>query len=86
MVPLIQEAQLGQRPASSCLLEVEDQSVHEEVQDFLQTENRSEKELIDLQCSALAYMLQMSEEVEADSSCEEPQKCHVSPRHESVNQ
>ncbi|XP_075883950.1 NLR family CARD domain-containing protein 3-like isoform X3 [Nelusetta ayraudi] len=45
-----------------CLLEVKDQSVHQEVQEFLQSENRSEKELSAIQCSALAYMLQMSEE------------------------
>ncbi|XP_075872658.1 NLR family CARD domain-containing protein 3-like isoform X2 [Nelusetta ayraudi] len=46
-----------------CLLEVKDQSVHQEVQEFLQSENRSGKQLSDIQCSALAYMLQMSEEV-----------------------
>ncbi|XP_075906282.1 NLR family CARD domain-containing protein 3 [Nelusetta ayraudi] len=46
-----------------CLLEVKDQSLHQEVQEFLQSENRSEKELSDIQCSALAYVLQMSEEV-----------------------
>ncbi|XP_075869115.1 NLR family CARD domain-containing protein 3-like [Nelusetta ayraudi] len=46
-----------------CLLEVQDQSVHQEVQEFLQSENRSEKRLSAIQCSALAYMLQMSEEV-----------------------
>ncbi|XP_075897456.1 NLR family CARD domain-containing protein 3-like [Nelusetta ayraudi] len=46
-----------------CLLEVKDQSVHQEVQEFLQSENTSEKELSAIQCSALAYMLQMSEEV-----------------------
>ncbi|XP_075886768.1 NLR family CARD domain-containing protein 3-like [Nelusetta ayraudi] len=46
-----------------CLLEVKDQSVHQEVQEFLQSENRSKKKLSAIQCSALAYMLQMSEEV-----------------------
>ncbi|XP_075885553.1 NLR family CARD domain-containing protein 3-like isoform X2 [Nelusetta ayraudi] len=46
-----------------CLLEVKDQSVHQEVQEFLQSENRSEKALSAIQCSALADMLQMSEEV-----------------------
>ncbi|XP_075884515.1 NLR family CARD domain-containing protein 3-like [Nelusetta ayraudi] len=51
-----------------CLLEVKDQSVHQEVQEFLQSENRSKKELSVFQCSALAYMLQMSEEVELDLS------------------
>ncbi|XP_075873026.1 uncharacterized protein LOC142882264 isoform X2 [Nelusetta ayraudi] len=46
-----------------CLLELKDQSVHQEVQVFLQSENRSGKQLSDIQCSALAYVLQMSEEV-----------------------
>ncbi|XP_075891751.1 uncharacterized protein LOC142894831 isoform X4 [Nelusetta ayraudi] len=46
-----------------CLLEVKDQSVHQEVQEFLQSENRSGKKLSAIQCSALAFMLQMSEEV-----------------------
>ncbi|XP_075875780.1 NLR family CARD domain-containing protein 3-like, partial [Nelusetta ayraudi] len=46
-----------------CLLEVKDQSVHQEVQEFLQSENRSEKKLSAIQCSALAYVLQMSEEI-----------------------
>ncbi|XP_049444950.1 NLR family CARD domain-containing protein 3-like isoform X2 [Epinephelus fuscoguttatus] len=46
-----------------CLLEMNDHSVHQEIQEFLMSENRSEKELSDFHCSALAYMLQMSEEV-----------------------
>ncbi|XP_033478298.2 protein NLRC3-like isoform X2 [Epinephelus lanceolatus] len=46
-----------------CLLEMNDLSVHQEIQEFLKSENRSEKELSDFHCSALAYMLQMSEEV-----------------------
>ncbi|XP_075904435.1 NLR family CARD domain-containing protein 3-like [Nelusetta ayraudi] len=46
-----------------CLLELKDQSVHQEVQEFLQSENRAGKQLSDIQCSALAYVLQMSEEV-----------------------
>ncbi|XP_051792641.1 NACHT, LRR and PYD domains-containing protein 12-like isoform X7 [Acanthochromis polyacanthus] len=46
-----------------CLMEMKDLSVHQEIQEFLQSENRSEKELSEIQCSALAYMLQMSEEV-----------------------
>ncbi|XP_078019931.1 protein NLRC3-like isoform X24 [Epinephelus lanceolatus] len=46
-----------------CLLEMNDLSVHQEIQEFLKSENRSEKELSQIHCSALAYMLQMSEEV-----------------------
>ncbi|XP_063321288.1 protein NLRC3-like isoform X2 [Pelmatolapia mariae] len=46
-----------------CLMEMNDLSVHQEIQEFLKSENRSEKELSEIQCSALAFMLQMSEEV-----------------------
>ncbi|PWA32850.1 hypothetical protein CCH79_00019322 [Gambusia affinis] len=46
-----------------CLMEMKDLSVYYEIQQFLKSENRSEKELSEIQCSALAYMLQMSEEV-----------------------
>ncbi|XP_053194942.1 NLR family CARD domain-containing protein 3-like [Scomber japonicus] len=46
-----------------CLMEMNDGSVHQEIQEFLKSENRSEKELSEIHCSALAYMLQMSEEV-----------------------
>ncbi|XP_034530921.1 protein NLRC3-like isoform X3 [Notolabrus celidotus] len=46
-----------------CLMEMKDLSVHQEIQAFLKSENRSEKELSMIQCSALAHMLQMSEEV-----------------------
>ncbi|XP_062294154.1 NACHT, LRR and PYD domains-containing protein 3-like isoform X2 [Scomber scombrus] len=46
-----------------CLMEMDDRSVHQEIQEFLKSENRSEKELSLIHCSALAYMLQMSEEV-----------------------
>uniref|UniRef100_A0A671WSS4 NACHT domain-containing protein n=2 Tax=Sparus aurata TaxID=8175 RepID=A0A671WSS4_SPAAU len=46
-----------------CLMEMNDHSVHQEIQEFLKSENRSEKELSVIHCSALAYMLQMSEEV-----------------------
>ncbi|CAI5670219.1 unnamed protein product [Oreochromis niloticus] len=45
-----------------CLMEMNDLSVHQEIQEFLKSENRSEK-LSEIQCSALAFMLQMSEEV-----------------------
>ncbi|XP_030613131.1 NLR family CARD domain-containing protein 3-like [Archocentrus centrarchus] len=46
-----------------CLMEMNDLSVHQEIQEFLKSENRSEKELSVIHCSALAYMLQMSEGV-----------------------
>ncbi|XP_078144533.1 protein NLRC3-like isoform X2 [Centroberyx gerrardi] len=46
-----------------CLVEMNDQSVHQEIQQFLKSDTRSEKELSEIHCSALAYMLQMSEEV-----------------------
>ncbi|XP_061592727.1 NACHT, LRR and PYD domains-containing protein 14-like [Cololabis saira] len=46
-----------------CLMEMNDLSVHQKIQEFLKSENRSEKKLSEIQCSALAYMLQMSEEV-----------------------
>ncbi|XP_074480702.1 NACHT, LRR and PYD domains-containing protein 12-like [Sebastes fasciatus] len=46
-----------------CLTEMNDHSVHQEIQEFLKSENRLEKKLSDIQCSALSYMLQMSEEV-----------------------
>uniref|UniRef100_A0AAQ6AAB4 RING-type domain-containing protein n=1 Tax=Amphiprion ocellaris TaxID=80972 RepID=A0AAQ6AAB4_AMPOC len=46
-----------------CLMEMKDLSVHQEIQEFLQSENRSEKFLSEIHCSALAYMLQMSVEV-----------------------
>ncbi|XP_072235151.1 NACHT, LRR and PYD domains-containing protein 12-like [Leuresthes tenuis] len=44
-----------------CLMEMKDLSVHQEIQEFLKSENRSEKKLSEIHCSALAYMLQMSE-------------------------
>ncbi|XP_062276646.1 NACHT, LRR and PYD domains-containing protein 3-like [Scomber scombrus] len=47
----------------NCLMEMNDHSVHQEIQEFLKSENRSEKKLSVIHCSALAYMLQMSEEV-----------------------
>ncbi|XP_040911497.1 protein NLRC3-like, partial [Toxotes jaculatrix] len=46
-----------------CLMEMNDRSVHQEIQEFLKSENRSEKRLSEIHCSALAYVLQMSEEV-----------------------
>ncbi|KAM9332674.1 uncharacterized protein KZ484_017783 [Pholidichthys leucotaenia] len=46
-----------------CLMEMNDLSVLEEIEAFLQSEKRSWKCLSDIHCSALACMLQMSEEV-----------------------
>ncbi|XP_023805444.2 NACHT, LRR and PYD domains-containing protein 12-like [Oryzias latipes] len=46
-----------------CLMEMKDLSVHQEIQEFLKSENKSEKELLEIHCSALAYTLLMSEEV-----------------------
>ncbi|XP_029943907.1 NACHT, LRR and PYD domains-containing protein 12-like isoform X2 [Salarias fasciatus] len=46
-----------------CLMEMKDLSVHQEIQEFLKSENRSEKKLSEIHCSALAYMLQMSDQV-----------------------
>ncbi|XP_060940501.1 protein NLRC3-like [Limanda limanda] len=46
-----------------CLTEMNDHSVHQQMKQFLTSENRSEEELSEIHCSALAYMLQMSEEV-----------------------
>ncbi|XP_044228209.1 NACHT, LRR and PYD domains-containing protein 12-like [Thunnus albacares] len=46
-----------------CLMEMNDCSVHQEIQEFLKSENRSKKRLSVIHCSALAYMLQMSEKV-----------------------
>ncbi|XP_034551819.1 NACHT, LRR and PYD domains-containing protein 3-like [Notolabrus celidotus] len=46
-----------------CLMEMNDHSVHQDIQEYLQSGNRSEKKLTKTHCSALAYMLQMSDEV-----------------------
>ncbi|XP_047195382.1 NLR family CARD domain-containing protein 3-like, partial [Hippoglossus stenolepis] len=46
-----------------CLTEMNDHSVHQQMQQFLTSENKSEEKLSVIHCSALAYMLQMSEEV-----------------------
>ncbi|KAJ4946416.1 hypothetical protein JOQ06_024083 [Pogonophryne albipinna] len=46
-----------------CLTEMKDLSVHQEITEFLKSDNRSEERLSVIHCSALAYMLQMSEEV-----------------------
>uniref|UniRef100_A0A671WQB0 NACHT domain-containing protein n=1 Tax=Sparus aurata TaxID=8175 RepID=A0A671WQB0_SPAAU len=46
-----------------CLMEMNDHSVLQEIQEFLKSEKRSVKKLSEIHCSALAYMLQMSENV-----------------------
>ncbi|XP_029374423.1 NACHT, LRR and PYD domains-containing protein 12-like, partial [Echeneis naucrates] len=46
-----------------CLMELKDHSVHQDIQEFLKSETRSDKKLSLIHCSALAYMLQMSEDV-----------------------
>ncbi|XP_058501238.1 NACHT, LRR and PYD domains-containing protein 12-like [Solea solea] len=45
-----------------CLTEINDQSVHQKIQEFMKSKDRGQK-LSEIHCSALAYMLQMSEEV-----------------------
>ncbi|KAM3615305.1 uncharacterized protein V6R79_026356 [Siganus canaliculatus] len=46
-----------------CLMEMNDLSVHQEIQEFLRSGNRSDKSLSEIHCSGLAYILQMSEQV-----------------------
>ncbi|XP_060944463.1 NACHT, LRR and PYD domains-containing protein 12-like [Limanda limanda] len=46
-----------------CLTEMNDHSIHQQVQHFLASENKSEEELSEIHCSALAFILQLSEEI-----------------------
>ncbi|XP_051734501.1 NLR family CARD domain-containing protein 3-like isoform X12 [Ctenopharyngodon idella] len=46
-----------------CLLEVKDQTMSREIQEFVKSDKLSEKKLSPAHCSTIAYMLQMSEEV-----------------------
>ncbi|XP_073687777.1 NACHT, LRR and PYD domains-containing protein 3-like [Garra rufa] len=46
-----------------CLLEVKDQTLSSEIQEFVKSDKNSEKRLSPAHCSAIAYMLQMSKEV-----------------------
>ncbi|ROL54823.1 NLR family CARD domain-containing protein 3 [Anabarilius grahami] len=46
-----------------CLLEVKDQTLSREIQEFVKSDKHSEKKLSPAHCTAIAYMLQMSEEV-----------------------
>ncbi len=45
-----------------CLLEVKDQTLSREIQDFVKLDKHSEKYLTSAHCSTITYMLQMSEE------------------------
>ncbi|KAK7919127.1 hypothetical protein WMY93_010411 [Mugilogobius chulae] len=46
-----------------CLMEMKDQSLVQQIQDLLKSRGESQEKLSEFQCSALAYMLQMSEQV-----------------------
>ncbi|XP_041634636.1 NLR family CARD domain-containing protein 3-like [Cheilinus undulatus] len=46
-----------------CLMEINDQIVHQEIQKFLKSENKSEINLSEIHCSGLAHILKMSEKV-----------------------
>ncbi|XP_042584828.1 NLR family CARD domain-containing protein 3-like [Cyprinus carpio] len=46
-----------------CLLEVNDQTLYREIEEFVRSDKQSEKKLSVAHCSAIAYMLQVSEEV-----------------------
>uniref|UniRef100_A0A8C2KMM7 NACHT domain-containing protein n=1 Tax=Cyprinus carpio TaxID=7962 RepID=A0A8C2KMM7_CYPCA len=47
-----------------CLLEMKDQTLYKEIQDFLKSDKqRKSEKLTPAQCSSITYMLQMSEEV-----------------------
>ncbi|XP_016118010.1 protein NLRC3-like [Sinocyclocheilus grahami] len=45
-----------------CLLEVKDQTLSREIQEFVKSDKLSEKKLSAAHCSTIAYILQMSEE------------------------
>ncbi len=45
-----------------CLLEVKDQTLSREIQEFVKSDKDSEKKLSPAQCSTISYMLQMTEE------------------------
>ncbi|XP_048046563.1 NACHT, LRR and PYD domains-containing protein 3-like [Megalobrama amblycephala] len=46
-----------------CLLEMKDQTLFREIQEFVKSENHSSNQLSPSHCSTIAYMLQISEEV-----------------------
>ncbi|XP_059374474.1 NACHT, LRR and PYD domains-containing protein 3-like [Carassius carassius] len=45
-----------------CLMEMKDQTLFKEIQEFVKSENRSENKLSPSHCSTIAYMVQISEE------------------------
>ncbi|XP_026128575.1 protein NLRC3-like isoform X3 [Carassius auratus] len=45
-----------------CLLEVKDQTLFREIQEFVKSDKHSEKKLSPAHCSTISYMIQMSEE------------------------
>ncbi|XP_067243669.1 NLR family CARD domain-containing protein 3-like [Chanodichthys erythropterus] len=45
-----------------CLLEVKDQTLSREIQEFVKSDKHSEKKLSSAHCTAISYMLQMSKE------------------------
>ncbi|XP_051993611.1 NACHT, LRR and PYD domains-containing protein 3-like [Xyrauchen texanus] len=47
-----------------CLLEMKEQTLYREIQDFVKSDKHSENKLSPAQCSTITYMLQMSEEVQ----------------------
>ncbi|XP_034725864.1 NLR family CARD domain-containing protein 3-like isoform X4 [Etheostoma cragini] len=46
-----------------CLMEINDPSLNQEILEFLKSKSRSQKKLTEIHCSALGYMLQLSDEV-----------------------
>uniref|UniRef100_A0A8C1SXV0 NACHT, LRR and PYD domains-containing protein 3-like n=1 Tax=Cyprinus carpio TaxID=7962 RepID=A0A8C1SXV0_CYPCA len=46
-----------------CLLEIKDQTLYREIEEFVKSENHSVNQLSPSHCSTIAYMLQISEEV-----------------------
>eukprot|EP00067_Danio_rerio_P045238 XP_021331141.1 NACHT, LRR and PYD domains-containing protein 12-like [Danio rerio] len=60
-----------------CLLEVKDQTLAREIQEFVKSDKHSEEELSPAHCSIISYMIEMSEEPldELDSN-----KLNTSPK------
>ncbi|KAK7912722.1 hypothetical protein WMY93_012933 [Mugilogobius chulae] len=49
-----------------CLMEMNDKSLLQQIQDLLKSRGGTQEQLSEFQCSTLAYMLQMSEQVDID--------------------